>query len=124
MIIPKLKRATMDFVFKQFDIIGHTPELVELWERVGLCIHRYKENEYQFTWRISHFSSGRYVLKNMKTRSEAIQYMIRLNREVLLDWTISREVFIAKESKELIKEKVLKIQSEIDNRIKHEVKMA
>lgn len=79
---PKLKNTFMDMAlmdamgtksFKRID--------VELWEQVGLCIHVTNGE----AWKISHYQSGRGVLKRLKDRSQAIEYLMVL-RTVLSDW--------------------------------------
>ena len=77
-------------------IISHVRIPVELWKEVGLCIHTYVNHtteEYEHGYRISHYQSGRVVLKRLKDRGQAIKYMMSL-RIVRSDWKQTYEQFI------------------------------
>lgn len=50
---------------------------VELWDGVGLAIHEYGD-ELRDKWRISHVDSGQSILRHIKSRQEAVYYMMKV----------------------------------------------
>jgi hypothetical protein len=65
------------------------PKLVMLSE-YGLAIHKDINNN--TTWVISHFNSGRSVLKYIKERKDVEEYIVRLI-EILPSWQFTLEEF-------------------------------
>lgn len=90
-------------------IANRIPRLVMLWKDVELAIH--KES---ITWTVSHFNSGRSVLRHLKSKEKAIKGMIELS-SVLIDWTFTLKEWeqYSNEEKQVIKEKVYAIQQEL-----------
>lgn len=60
---------------------------IEEWKEVGLGVVSFTVNN-TVEWRVTHVDSGMFVLARIKTRDEAIQYMMDL-RTILRDWKIS-----------------------------------
>lgn len=58
----------------------------EVWEEVGLCVHACDDGHERHKWRISHVESGRAILRGMRSREHAIEYLMKLH-------TIWREWF-------------------------------
>lgn len=85
-------------------------KIVFLWTEIGLCVHKGELNQYV----ISHYKSGRSVLKFINTRQEAEKYM-GLLKEVLEDWTFTEKEWneYPQIDKSLIKERVDILQKEI-----------
>lgn len=90
---------------------------VELWVGVGLCIHEYGD-ELRDKWRITHVNSGLSVLRHIKSRQEAIYYLLKVKEwetmeGITVDWTMTedrlRSVYFGKELREMI----LGLQKEI-----------
>lgn len=77
---------------------------VSLWVSANLALHRWDDK----TWRISEFESGRYILRDIIKRDDAIQYMIKL-RQLVRKWSEN----IA--GMDEVKQKVKELQREIDN---------
>jgi hypothetical protein len=113
-----LKQATMQLVKPGVMRPGklHVKKLVKLWEKVGLCYHHNIDDK--TVYNISHFNSGRSVLKNIKTSILCTEYMRRLF-DILGDWTFTEEQWnsgnIPQELKNSIKVEVDELQREIDN---------
>lgn len=80
-IQPKFEPAIMHSASKDGETVVRIPVKVQLWKDVGLCIHREKDG-----WRISQYDSGKYVLKNIKTRREVIESMMKL-RNLKKNWS-------------------------------------
>ena len=63
---------------------------VEEWVTVGLAIHQYvDEIDKRYHWRISHMESGRAILRHMRNREQAIEYLMRV-REIQKNWTFGK----------------------------------
>lgn len=111
-IQPRLKVVLMDKVM--CDAIGTKSVIrihVELCEPLGLCIHL---DEYE-GWKVSHYLTGRVILKRLDSRVQAIEYMMKL-RVVRLDWKQTYEQFIKISETTPIIEQVLSLQDEIDGK--------
>jgi ArsR family metal-binding transcriptional regulator len=93
---------------------GSINKLVLLWEEVGLCLHKsaYMMNGKGYV--ISHYNTGKIILRNIGTRVEAEQYMEQL-AEVLEDWRFTEKEWEEYPSidKQLIKGRVDEMQKEI-----------
>ncbi len=89
------------------------PKMVLLWKKVGLAIHRSEYIGDRGLWIISHFNSGRAVLKYIKTKEQAVEYLRRLC-EILEDWTFTEEEWNARtdESKKEVKKQMTDFQKE------------
>jgi hypothetical protein len=92
---------------------------VEMWVGVGLCVHQYNDDLGNMNmWRITHVSSGRSILRHIKSRKEAIYYMMAIydfetGEGTRVDWTMSEERFrVAPYRKEVI-DKLMEMQKEI-----------
>ena len=108
-----MKRCTV------FGIISHVRIPVELWKEVGLCFHTYINHtteEYENGYRISHYQSGRMILKRLKNRKQAIEYMMKL-RVVRSDWKQTYEQFITLAGTTPIVEMIISLQDKIDEKI-------
>lgn len=109
---PILQQATMQMSKSGVvgsKVVNRIPKLVMLWKDVGLAIH--KES---ITWTVSHFNSGRSVLKHLKSKEKAIEGMLKL-ANTLIDWTFTLKEWeqYSNEEKQVIKEKVDAIQYEL-----------
>ena len=105
-----MKRCTI------FGVISHVRIPVELWKNVGLCLHTYINHmteEYENGYRISHYQSGRVVLKRLKDREQAIEYIMKL-RVVRSDWKQTYEQFITLAGTTPIVEQMISLQDHID----------
>lgn len=89
-------------------------KLVVLWERVGLCYHKsaYAMNGKGYI--ISHYKSGKSILKGIKTPDSARVYMQRL-AEIQANWNFSEEEWnqVDPETKTVFKAAVDEMQKEI-----------
>jgi len=85
------------------------PKLVMLSE-YGLAIHKGEDDNKTYT--ISHFESGRSVLKYIKERKNVEGYIKRL-LDICASWHFTLEEFDESEWKTDLKRKVDKIQKEI-----------
>jgi hypothetical protein len=106
---PRLVKAIMDMptIWKTSpDVITHFQVEVELWKSVGLCVH--KRNK----WAVSHFQSGRFLSQRFDTREDAIQFMTDVRKNVLSDWRMSWEQFIARRDFDVIQEKIKSIRKD------------
>ena len=116
-IQPRLVLIDMDMA--RMDVFGtksYVRMKVELWQEVGLAVHQLEPMNGPYSeWRVSHYGSGRSVLKNMWDRREAIKWMMEL-RVVLSDWRHSYEHFIMLGSKTPIIEQIISIQHCIDGK--------
>lgn len=113
-IQPRLKKTFMDVAMCDVrGVLSHKRVDAELWERVGLAIHRSEEMEVR-EWKISHYESGRVVLKQMKSRKQAIEYLVVL-RTVLSDWRLTYEQFLSMAGKTPMVEHVISLQDKINN---------
>lgn len=97
-------------------IVSHKRVQVELWKEVGIALHWY---EYcgvigdERGYRISHYQSGRSILKRLKDRNQAIVYMMELHA-VLSDWRWTYDQMVAIASTMPIVERVISLQDKID----------
>lgn len=66
------------------------PKLVML-SKYGLAVHK-GEEAYSHTWVISHFNSGKSVLRYIKERKDVDRYLEKLI-EILPAWTFTLEEF-------------------------------
>ena len=124
-IQPRLVLIDMDMA--RMDVFGtksYVRMKVELWQEVGLAVHQLEPMNGQYSeWRVSHYGSGRSVLKNMWDRREAIKWMMAL-RNILVDWRLSYEQFVGMQGRTLIVEQVLLLQNKIDGKeLENEVKI-
>lgn len=89
-------------------------KFVLLWREVGLAIHQGIFVSDRNLWTISHFRSGRSIVKYIKTKGLAIEYLQRLY-DILKDWTFTEEEWNtqADETRKELKEAVDKIQQEV-----------
>ena len=71
---------------------GRKEVQAEVWEKVGLCIHAYDDGHELHRWRVTHVESGRAVLRGLKSREQAIDYLMKA-RKTLLDWTFTQDQF-------------------------------
>jgi len=103
-----LKQTTMQLSTPQKVI----PKRVMLWKEVGLCVH--KSDICMGGYTISHFNSGKSVLRYIKTQQQAKDYMTRLTK-FMKDWTFTLREWevMSSEDRGVIKEKVGVIQREI-----------
>lgn len=116
---PRLVRAVMDMptLWKVSpDVITHFQVDVELWEKIGLCIHpvniiRWKPDMKEY-WSVSHFHSGRFLSEKFDTREEAIQFMMNVRKDVLSDWRMSYEQFQARKDFNVIQQKIISMRKE------------
>lgn len=95
---------------------SHIPKLVLLWEEVGLCMHKekyYQQNKSQYI--VSHFSSGKSVLRHIRDRKEAENAMQWMVDNVLEDWRFTLEEWdnYSVESRSIIKERIDALQNTI-----------
>lgn len=90
------------------------PKIVLLWKDVGLAIHKSMHIADKGLWVISHFNSGRSVVKYLKTKEQAINCLCKLY-EILPDWTFTEEKWSiqADETKRELKEVVDRLQQQI-----------
>ena len=95
------------------DTVSHKRVQVELWKEVGIALHWY-EYEDERGYRISHYQSGRSILKRLKDRDQTIVYMMELHA-VLSDWKGTYDQMIAIASTMPIVKRVISLQHEIDN---------
>ena len=121
---PRLTLTDMDMA--QCDVLGtmsYKRVRVELWKEVGIALHWYEhrgiigslQNDgYECGYRISHYQSGRSVLKRIKGRSQAIAYMMELHA-VLSDWRGTYDQMISISNTMPIVERVISLQDKIDN---------
>lgn len=81
MLMPKLNKAEMwaDDTEKHYIIYG------EIWSTVGLFLHTIIKSKKRY-WIISHYKSGRRVLKYIPTKEMALKYMARLRK--VADWNM------------------------------------
>lgn len=91
------------------------PKFVMLWKEVGLCIHKGEHIRDGSGYIISHYNSGKSILKHIKTRLLAKQYLQRIYDEVMEDWTFTLEGWkqVSDEDKKKLKILLDKIQKEI-----------
>ena len=117
---PRLVLVEMDMKrCNVFGVISHVRIPVELWKEVGLCIHTYINHtteEYENGYRISHYQSGRVVLKRLVNKKQAIEYMMKL-RVVRSDWKQTYEQFITLAGTTPIVEQVIALQEYIDTNV-------
>jgi hypothetical protein len=90
---------------------------VELWDKVGLAIHEYNDSVTD-KWRISHFNSGRSILRHMKNRKEAIYYLMKVRdwetvEGLNIDWTMTEEQFRSMYNREEVIGMLIGLQKEI-----------
>ena len=105
-----------------FGVIDHIRIPVELWKEVGLCLHtyiNYTTEEYENGNRISHYQSGRAILKRLVDKKQAIEYMMKL-RVVRSDWKQTYEQFITLAETTPIVEQIISLQDYIDTDIGRE----
>ena len=90
------------------------PRLVFLWRSVGLAIHKEINGINKSMWVVSHFNSGRSVVKYIKTKERAINCLYRLY-EILPDWTFTEEEWNiqADETKKELKDAIDRVQQQI-----------
>jgi hypothetical protein len=122
-LIPRLMKSKMFLCFgERVEVergkflqseLGRKPLDVEEWDRTGLCIHEYYD-EYGMrnAWRISHIQSGRSILKHMRSREQAIEYLAKV-RTVHKDWTFEEKEFQALPNRSSIVEKLRVLQKSI-----------
>ena len=114
---PRLVLVEMDMKrCNVFGVISHVRIPVELWKEVGLCIHTYINHtteEYENGYRISHYQSGRVILKRLVNKKQAIEYMMKL-RVVRSDWKQTYEQFMTLAGTTPIIEQVIALQDHID----------
>lgn len=119
-IQPRVISVDMDMKrCNAFGVISHVRISVELWKEVGLCIHTYINHtteEYENGYRISHYQSGRMILKRLKNRKHAIEYMMK-SRVVRSDWKQTYEQFITLAGTTPIVEQMIALQEYIDTDI-------
>ena len=115
----KLQQTMMKLSKTEKGVISKIDKLVMLWKDVGLCIHQdsYIQGLSQGLSRytISHFNSGKLILKNIKTREQATTYMQRVHDEITEDWTFTLEEWekVDQETKLNIKVGVDTLQQEV-----------
>lgn len=125
-LLPRLVKTKMYLSFgERVELEGHKhiqiqmgrKELhVEEWVGVGLVIHEYvDEIGRRHNWRISHMESGRSILKHMRGREEAIEYLMKL-RGVLKDWTMTEQQFQALPNRSEIKQHIDALQKSISGK--------
>lgn len=110
-----LEQAMMKLSKTYGGVVSSVSKLVMLWKEVGLCMHKDAYMHNGGRWVISHFNSGKSVLKYIKTRKETEKYMQLLHDEVLQDWTftLSQWESISSEDKLITKQGVVALQKEI-----------
>lgn len=125
MLVPRLKQSKMyaamvflesRYLGKQYESIPHYKQVeVELWEKVGLCIHQvYGKCRFPNEWIISHYLSGRSVVRGIPTRSKALCLMMEIRNKIMLDWNMTYEGFMGHSNKDKIVETIKKIQARLD----------
>jgi len=110
-----IKQAMMKMSKTVDGVQGSTNKLVLLWEKVGLCVHRSPYTIDGIGYVISHFNSGRSMLRHIKSKEQAYECMRRIYDEILPDWTFTEEEWnqYSNEEKHKIKEKIDVLQKEI-----------
>jgi len=90
-------------------------KLVMLWKEVGLCVHKSAYITNGTGYVISHFNSGKSILRNIKTKQQAEEYLVKL-QEVCLDWTFTLGQWegISNEDRAEMGKKVRVLQDEIN----------
>lgn len=73
------------------------PKLVLLWKKIGLAIHRSSYIGDMGSWTISHYNSGRSVVKYIRTKEQAVECLQKLY-DILEDWTFTEEEWNAQEN--------------------------
>lgn len=122
-LLPRLVEANMFIAFGERDEytgqhqLGRREIRVELWQNTGLAIHTYNDEISIGKWRVTHMESGRSILRHMKSREQAIQYLLRL-RQIAVDWRISEEKFESLENRSEVKKQVDALQREISGEIR------
>lgn len=93
--------------------LGRKELNVEEWVNVGLAIHQYfDEVGRKYNWRISHMQSGRSILKHMRNKEKAMEYLMRV-REIRKDWTLTEQQFQLLSNRSKITEALRGLQQEI-----------
>ena len=114
-IRPRLEVAEMDIaMMNAMGVKSYVRTNVELWKEVGLCVHRFDDEEYH-EWRVSHYDSGRLIVKRIWDRKEAIRTMMQL-RTILLDWRAPYEQMMQMAGQRPIMERVVALQYLIDTK--------
>jgi ArsR family metal-binding transcriptional regulator len=111
-----LQQAMMSLSKIENGVERKVNKLVMLWKEVGLCVHKSAYTINGTGYIISHFNSGKIVLKNIKTKEEAEEYLQELQL-IYTDWTFTLEEWdvLEQEPKSALKEVVDTLQREIYN---------
>ena len=116
-LLPRLVKSEMWMVcIGEMGSISHKKVDVELWGSVGLCIHEY--NDTIDKWRISHMQSGRSILRYIKNREQAIEYLMKVKEwETIeglnINWHMTEEQLKRLHYQEEIRGMLLGLQKEI-----------
>lgn len=110
----ELQQATMGMSKQVNGKEKRTMHLVSLWKKVGLCIHRNVDVK-EIKYNISHFNSGKSVLRLVKSKAKAEEYLQRIYDEVMPDWRFTLEEWeqFASDEKAILKKKLDEMQKEI-----------
>lgn len=122
-MIPTLKQTIMQMSLPADVSLGKErrkiPKLCLLWEEVGLCVHN--NQDISKKWNVSHFESGRSVLRLMVTKDKAVEYMYKLF-QYMPKWTFTEddfEIWKAEYPKnsQALKDRIDELQREIYNEV-------
>lgn len=121
-LLPRLTPSRMLLCFgervevsgKQLQVeVGRKEIPVLLWESVGLSTHEYfDEVKSRRNWRISHYNSGRAVLRHLKDKEQAMHYMMEL-RKTISDWRFTEQQFQDRPDRSHIKQQIDTLQTQI-----------
>lgn len=105
---PHLEQAMMQIsVYDSINRKRRFKKYVFLWKEKGLCLHQDGK-----LWIISHYQSGKRVLSNLLSRSEAIAYMMELDK-IVDDWLFTQEELTESGVSEELGRKVKDLQCKI-----------